>query len=285
MIPRINSINQTVSKENCSVHMEDDKPDINDISVNCIVTHKNDIGSIQLPTLWLPKYWPKKVKEVKRLRLLTLPAKRYISDPTFDGFYCMKSSMGCLFGAVQCVSAIIMSCMRLQNIDTMHTMDVISMFSSYMLLCMVIHAACGPAYYCKPVVCLPKLQLGIYEKINNELSFRKLRLCIHWFFDKNWAKILVFLLLSTPICLMVILLIYINRNNTLLLSLSIVWILFVAVISPLIFLLCLLFLSEKLFFFQATIPPVLLIILIVCSCLVVTPEQKYPNSVNWLPHF
>jgi hypothetical protein len=169
--------------------MKDSKTNIDDASVNCVAkfdTNENNIDSAQLPMLWLPKYWPKKVEKVRgNPRLLTLPDKKYISSPDFDGFYCMKSSMGCLFGAVQCISGVIISCMRLQNINTMHTMDILSMFTSYLLLCMVIYATCDPGYYCKPVVCIPLMEWETYQKLDDRLSHPKLRLYIHSFFDKK----------------------------------------------------------------------------------------------------
>jgi hypothetical protein len=258
-----------------------------DVSMNYLVnvdTHENNIDSTRWPTRWPPKYWPKGAKRVERPLLLTLPDKRYISDPIFDGMYSMKSSMGCLFGAIQCVSVIVISCIRLHNIDTMHTMDVLSMFTCYLLLCIVIIVACDPSYYCKPVVCIPENKLEIYSKINDGLSFPELRLRVHSFFDEDdWGPILVLLLLLIPIFLMAVLLIYINKNDMLLLTLSTVSILFVTTIGPLTKLLEYPFLL--IFLFQAIITLGLFIALVIFSCLNATPEQKYPSNVNWLPHF
>jgi hypothetical protein len=248
-------------------------------------------GHIRLPKVWPPKYRPKKLTvTMERIQLLTPPDEIYISDPTFDGFYSVKSTMSCLFGAVQCTSSILVSCMRLQNMDTVHTMDVLSMYTSYILFCIIIGISFHPSYYCKPVVCLPEAKLKTYTTISNELSSRDLRLCIHSFFNQyhGYGRLLIHSILLIPICLMVSLLVYINRNNTLLLSLSAVWVFLSAIgcvfvmvpdFSPLercTYLLALI---------QAPAASGLLVILIVFSCLYATPEQKYPSNVNWLPHF
>jgi hypothetical protein len=82
------------------------------------------------------------------------PEEVYISDPTFDRMYSMKSSLGCLFGAVQCISATVMSCMRLQNGDTVHTMDVLPMYTSYLLLCDTTTVLPKPVYDIKPIICI-----------------------------------------------------------------------------------------------------------------------------------
>jgi hypothetical protein len=277
---------QSCSENNCSQLTEDDKTNTDDTSVDRLFkfdSRESDIDGIRLPTLWLPKYWPERVKKVKRPLMLTLPDKRYISDPTFDGMYSVKSSKGCLFGVVQCVSGIAMSCMRLQqSIDMMHTMDVVSMLTSYFLLCIIIAAACNPGYYCKPVVCIPRKKLKIYQKLNNKLSYPELRLRIHSFFDKDRAIVLILILLSIPICLMAALLVYINKNNTLLLALSVVWVLVTTVFESLVILL---FNDGTAFVLSATATLGLFTTLLVCSCLNATPEQKYPSSASWLPHF
>jgi uncharacterized membrane protein len=278
----------TVSEEYYTMHMEDNKIHVDSVSIKHFVKfniHKNVIDSAQWSMVWPPRYWPKNVQKVQYAEILALRNASYISDPTFDGFYSIKSSTSCLFGVIQCVSAIIVSCMRLQNINTMHTMDVLSMISSYFLLCIVISVLCRPAYYCRPVVCMPLEEWKTSHKINDGLSSQKLRLRIYSFFSKKRATALALFFLLTPLCLMAALLIYINKNDTLLLSLSILWILSTTVITPLMFLLAFLLETQIVTFLQVTVSLGLFITLVVHSCLNATPEQKYPSNVNWLPHF
>jgi hypothetical protein len=283
---------QDEREENANLHIDDSQTDVDDDSLESgslvvVLENYEDSAQAQLPKVWLPKYWPKKVKEKNDLRLLYPPPEKFVSDAGFDEFYSVKSSLGCLFGAVQCVSAIVISCIRLQNIDTVHTMDVLSMYTSYMLLCTVIGVSFDPAYYCKPVVCIPIKQLERYTTIGSRLSFRNLRLCIHSFFSLRRGRMLVSILLVAPICLMTALLIYINKNSLLLLSLSTIWI-FVTALGSLLLLVPLIFSVIPTDIF-ATVHMVvtlgLLITLIVYSCLNATVEQKYPSSANWLPHF
>jgi Mn2+/Fe2+ NRAMP family transporter len=69
-----------------------------------------------------------------------------------------------------------------------------------------------------------------------------------------------------------------NKNGTLLLSLSPAWVLFVTAVGPL-----LVFLLEDTF---ADIFLLLVMVtLVVCSYLNATPTQKYPSSINWLSRF
>jgi hypothetical protein len=281
----MNEDRQDRFEENCSRHIDDDQLDSDGTSVSNpiqIDIRKSETDDTRLPKIWLPKYWPKNVKEEKGIYLFTLPDKSYISDPIFDGMYSIKSFLGCLFGIVQCISTIILSCIRLQNIDTVHTMDVLSMYTSYILLCTVISISFNPSYYCKPVVCIPRNELEKYTNISNESSFSNLHLHILVLFGRARGHILIRFLLLTPICLMVALLIYINRNSALLLSLCTLWMLATTLIS-------LLSISEGLLYIfypiYITVTLGLLITMSVCSCLYATPEQKYPSSVNWLPHF
>jgi hypothetical protein len=249
------------------------------------------VNVTQLPKVWLPKYWPEKIMDA-RFDIYAPPDKSYISDPTFDGMYSIKSVSGCLFGAVQCISAIILSCIRLQNIDTVHTMDILSMYTSYMLLCVVIEVSFDSTYHCKPVVCIPRKKLKKYQRISSGLSYPKLRLRIyqHFRYYRNWGRRLLHLLLLIPICLMIVLLIYINKYDMLLLSLSVAWI-FVTIFGdyfedllndnfPLED-----YHFDILVYSRTMITGGLFIALVVCSCVNISTEQKYPSNVNWLPHF
>jgi hypothetical protein len=264
---------------------EDDNDSVNFCEYRYTAEHIEDT---ELPKVWLPKYWPEKIMYADYC-IYVPPNQAYISDPTFDGMYSLKSSTSCLFGAVQCISAIVISCMRLQNINTMHTMDVLSMYTSYMLLCIVINLSFLPGYHVKPLVCIPVTELKSYQKISSKMAHPKLRRRIYMHFQRHrWGYKLISILLLIPICLMVALLIYINKNNTLLLSLSAAWV-FTFVFGEYFN-----YFLERIFpllkyhvnqYFVTAVTGCLLISLIVCSCLNVTTEQKYPSNVNWLPHF
>jgi hypothetical protein len=247
--------------------------------------HKSDEDTL-LPTVWLPKFWPKYVKEKKGLQLMAPPDENYISDPTCDKVYSVKSGMGCLFGVVQCVSTMLISSIRLQNMDTVHTMDVISMYTSYILLCTVIGAWFNPTYYFKPIVCIPRNELKKYTTIDSKVLFKNLRLRIHSLDEYFWA-LLIGVLLHIPTYSMGALLVYINRNSMLLMSLSVAYI-SVIVIMP-FFILFAYCVHEKvmvlLLVLYLLITPGLPIALLVYSCLDATAEQKYPSSASWLPHF
>jgi phosphoglycerol transferase MdoB-like AlkP superfamily enzyme len=214
---------------------------------------------------------------------MTPPDRTYISSPTYVRLYAIKSAPSCLFGIVQCVSTILISCMHLQNTATMHTMDVISMYTSYILLCVVIEVLCKPAHSCKPVVRIPKTELKKYITINNELSFRNFRLYVHSLFDEL-GFLLIFVILFTPYCLIAVLLIYINKDNALLLSLSVAFVL-LTVATPLIYLLFRNLADGAPLPFELLVLLALSIALIVCSSLNATTEQKYTGYANWLPHF
>jgi hypothetical protein len=109
--------------------------------------------------------------------------------------------------------------MRSQNIDTVHTVDILSMYTSYLLLCVVIFISFKPAYHCNLIVCIPRKQFKKYRKVSNGLSFVHLRLHIfkHFQHSREWGSLLINFLLLVPICLMIALLVYINKNDTLLL--------------------------------------------------------------------
>jgi hypothetical protein len=112
-----------------SIHIDMDQTD----------THQY-IDSSDFPTVWLPEYWPKEALEKLYYKLLSLLDERYISDLALDKVYPVKSFTSCLFDAVQCVSTMLISCIRLQNINTVHTSDALSTLTSYMLFCVVIEA-------------------------------------------------------------------------------------------------------------------------------------------------
>jgi hypothetical protein len=247
--------------------------------------------------IWIPQYWPEKIMEWQDLNLQTLPNENYISDPDLDKIFSIKSHMGCLFGVLQCTSTILISCMRLQNVESVHTMDVLSMYTSYMLLCTVINVSFRPAYHVKPIVCIPKNEVITYQNINRTLLFLKLRLCVYRVFRHRSSRILLGVLLSIPIFLIASLLIYINRNNTLLLILSTVSV-FVVVLGCLGWVLWE-YLENRLYHLDRKVPAIVFLLivflpmlaplglsitLVVYSCLNATTEQKYPSSANWLPH-
>jgi hypothetical protein len=266
--------------------------------------HVDSSTGFNFPTVWVPRNWSHEVSKIETPSyLMALPNERYISHPDLDGAFSIKSCMSCFFGSMQCISAIVISCMRLQNIDTIHTMDVLSMYTSYLLLCSVICVSFRPAYHVRPTVCIPENKLILCQHINKELRFQKLRLCIHSFFDKRHSHVLLGALLSIPICLIVILLMYINRNNTLLFVLSVVSVLAVAFgclvwkltkdfDNLLISLVTRPQQGEKewseiylfMVFLLALVISGLSIALVVFSCFNATIEQKYPSSANWLPH-
>jgi hypothetical protein len=268
--------------------------DNNDPIIVCDYWYKTEsVTTKLLPKIWIPKYWPKKIMKGS-FRVHAPPDEAYISNLAFDGMYSMKSTMSCLFGAVQCVSTIVISCMRLQNIDAVHTMDVLSMYTSYMLLCVIIREAFDPAYHCKPVVCIPRKELKKYQRNSSGLSYPTLRFRIHRYFRNphSWGCRLIPIFLWIPICLMIPLLIYINKNDTLLLSLHTVWLvvnlfeLYFANFSERSIVLRVYIQTPSiLVYFITTFTGGLLTALIVCSCLSATTEQKYPSTVNWLPHF
>jgi hypothetical protein len=118
--------------------------------------------------------------------MYTLPDETYVSDPIFDGVYSMKSNIGCLFGPVQCVSTIVILCMCSQNIDTVYTMGVLSMYTSCIRFCAVIYVLFRPVYHCIPVVCIlrkcqrissglshPELQFRIFQHFQNCYSWER----------------------------------------------------------------------------------------------------------------
>jgi hypothetical protein len=241
------------------------------------------INTTKLPTLWLPSKWSEFVlKEEKGLKLYAPPEKDYISDPAFDGFYSVKSGMGCLFGAVQCTSTILISCLRLKNMDMLHTMDVLSMYTSYLLLCVVISVSFEPAYYCKPVVCIPVEELDRYTKLDKR---NRLIQVLQKVFGGRVGRFLIDFLLFAPVGLMIALLIYINLYITLLWLLSVVSV-SIAATASVITLIARPFSSSKIIPYTLVVlilGP--LIALVTFSCLYATAEQRYPSSANWLPHF
>jgi hypothetical protein len=277
-------------QESYSVHIGDQTDNDSVNSFTTIDTHsKGYIDSNRLSTVWLPEYWPEKVQKAKHQRLLASPDKKYISDPEFDGMYCIKSSAGCLFGAIQCISSILISCMRLQNIDMVHTMDILSIYTSYILICSVISVSCNPSYYWKPVVCIPRDEWDTYRTASSELRFRDLRLTIDLFFnEKIRGRVLIFVLLSIPLCLIFTLMVYINRNNALVLLLSSFWI-FATVFGHMIISTICQWNGDDptkpIIPVEAGVMLGLLIALMSFSSFTATPEQKQLHSAYWLPHF
>jgi hypothetical protein len=280
---------QDGNEDDCTLQIDDDQTLCNDVREKSFyASHRIFTNSAQFRMVWLPEYWPEKVREKKPgFHLLVPPDEAYISDPAFDVFFSVKSVMGCVFGIVQCASGIVISCMRLHNINMVHTMDVLSMYTSYILFCTVISVSLSPAYYCKPVVCIPRNQVEKFTTIGSGLAPRSWRLYIATFFAQQPGHALVGFLLFTPVYLLFGLLAYINKSSTLLLSLSAVWV-FASVFGHLLIsdpyfersnLLEILILGP------AVVILGLLITLIVYSCLYATTEQRYPSSASWLPHF
>jgi hypothetical protein len=118
--------------------------------------------------------------------------------------------------------------------------------------------------------------------IDSRLSFSDWRLCAHSFVGQRRGHLSIRAILSIPLCLMVVLLIYINRSNALLLSLSAMWKTDV-VIGLLLYLArdnIPNSLRAMIAFLKVVITPSFLIALIVCSCLNATLEQKYSSSAT-----
>jgi hypothetical protein len=93
---------------------------------------------------------------------LALPHEDNTSDPEFEGVYFIKSTMSRLLVAMQCTLVILISYMQLQNIDMMLTMDVLSMYTSYIPLCTVIDILFRLVYYLQPIVCTSGSELTKY---------------------------------------------------------------------------------------------------------------------------
>lgn len=88
--------------------------------------------------------------------------KANISNPKYDDRYSIKSVISCIVAGVQVISTTVDFCMRLANINSVHTLDVIVMFTSWILFCQIILTLLAPVYYTSPSVYIPVIDLARY---------------------------------------------------------------------------------------------------------------------------
>jgi hypothetical protein len=123
--------------------------------------------------------------------------------------------------------------MDFSNINTMYTVtkyrhsahNGCSVNVHKLLLCIVVTLSNGTAYYCNSVVYTSKDRVEDYEYTSDDLSLLGLRLKIAMYFGQVRGYVLTFIFILVPLCLMIRLLIYVNRNNALPLALSTICIL------------------------------------------------------------
>ncbi|RCI01446.1 hypothetical protein CU097_010261 [Rhizopus azygosporus] len=107
-----------------------------------------------ITSTWLPSALKGK-ESVKRLDSYALrrpmEIKANISNPEYDDRYSIKSVISCIIAGVQVISTTADFCIRMVDINSVHILDVIVMFTNWILFCQIILTLLAPMYYTKPL--------------------------------------------------------------------------------------------------------------------------------------
>lgn len=107
-----------------------------------------------ITSTWLPPAL-KGEESVKRLDSYALcrpmEIKVNTSNPEYDDRYSIKSIISYIIVGVQVISTTVDFCMRVVDINSVHTLDVIVMFTSWILFCQIILTLLAPMYYTEPL--------------------------------------------------------------------------------------------------------------------------------------
>lgn len=203
--------------------------------------------------------------------------KANFSNPEYSDRYSIKPVISCIIAGVQVISITVDFCMRLVNIDSVHTLDVIVMLTSWVLFCQIILTLLAPVYYTRPVVYIPVADLAKYCTID-EKAVTKTRVTIANFILYRCRKLWL-ALLCLPVIAMLAILLFISRDNVFLCELSAICVALLLVSAITHFVVH----ARAVRFTLGFLIFVSFFFLIIKSCFVTTVEQRYTDTASWLP--